>query len=240
MVVSKGRGYVYGIEYHIVFCTKYRKKILTDSVKDSLFQIIILLSQEMDFKIIEINTDLDHIHLLISCKPQHYIPTIVKRLKGTSARLLFKLYPELKKELSKKDIDNEKYASLVSKLFIIDFYTLSNKSNINDVGSVQFVYSSFRTDFVDLARAGIYKQVKSNLDNDRSQDLPEVKSVTIDSIEEIVPSTELKSDDFKNVTEANAYQVKVSWTYTKKNNFQTSATMLIVKDGDKLSVAKLD
>ena len=75
----------------------------------------------MDFKIIEINTDLDHIHLLISCKPQHYIPTIVKRLKGTSARLLFKLYPELKKELSKKDIDNEKYASLVSKLFIISF-----------------------------------------------------------------------------------------------------------------------
>lgn len=99
MIISKGRGYVYGIEYHIVFCTKFRKKILTDSVKDSLFQIIILLSQEMDFKIIEINTDLDHIHLLISCKPQHYIPTIVKRLKGTSARLLFKLYPELKKEL---------------------------------------------------------------------------------------------------------------------------------------------
>lgn len=56
-----------------------------------------LLSQEMDFEIIEINTDLDHVHLLISCKPQHYIPTIVKRLKGASARLLFKLYPELKK-----------------------------------------------------------------------------------------------------------------------------------------------
>ena len=124
--------------------------------------------------------------------------------------------------------------------FIIDFYTLSNKSNINDVGSVQFVYSSFRTDFVDLARAGIYKQVKSNLDNDRNQDLPEVASVTVDSIEKVVPSTILISDDFKNVTEANAYQVKVSWTYTKKNNFQTSATMLIVKDGDKLSVAKLD
>ena len=51
MIISKGRGYVYGIEYHIVFCTKYRKKILTDSVKDSLFEIIILLSQEMDFKI---------------------------------------------------------------------------------------------------------------------------------------------------------------------------------------------
>ena len=53
----------------------------------------------MDFKIIEINTDLDHIHLLISCKPQHYRPTIVKSLKGTSARLLFKLDPELKKRI---------------------------------------------------------------------------------------------------------------------------------------------
>ncbi|MCI7241152.1 MAG: transposase [Bacilli bacterium] len=43
MIISKGRGYVYGIEYHIVFCTKYRKKILTNSVKDSLFQILIVL-----------------------------------------------------------------------------------------------------------------------------------------------------------------------------------------------------
>lgn len=81
------------------FCFQKHLLLYLHSVKDSLFEIIILLSQEMEFKIIEINTDLDHIHLLISCKPQHYIPTIVKRLKGTSARLLFKLYPELKKEL---------------------------------------------------------------------------------------------------------------------------------------------
>ena len=99
MIIFKGRGYVYGIEYHIVFCTKYRKKIITDSVKDSLFQIIISLSQEMDFKIIEINTDLDHIHLLIECSPQHYIPNILKALKGASARLLMKEFPSIKSKL---------------------------------------------------------------------------------------------------------------------------------------------
>ena len=158
----------------------------------------------------------------------------------TDTELFKENFKELKNVLSKKEIDNKEYASVVSKLFIIDFYTLNNKTSINDIGSVQFVYSSYKSDFVDYAREGIYKQVKSNLDNDRSQDLPEVKSVTIDSIEEIVPSTELKSDDFKNVTDPEAYKVKISWDYTKSNDFQTSATMVIVKDGEKLSVAKLE
>ena len=153
---------------------------------------------------------------------------------------LFKdTFKELKTELSKKEVDNKNYASLVSKLFVIDFYTLSNKSNVNDVGAVQFVYSGYTTDFVEYARKGMYKQVKSNLDNNRQQELPEVATVTIESIDEVVPSSILENEAFKDVTEANAYEVKINWTYTKSNDFQTSATMLIVKDGDKLSVAKL-
>lgn len=46
-----------------------------------------------------IATDLDHIHMLIDCSPQHYIPNIVKALKGVSARLLFKEQPEIKSML---------------------------------------------------------------------------------------------------------------------------------------------
>lgn len=99
MEISRGRGYVYGIEYHIVFCTKYRKKVLEGDIKEKFIRLILLLSDEMKFKVKEINTDFDHIHLLISCSPQHYIPDIVKRLKGTTALWLFRLFPELKKEL---------------------------------------------------------------------------------------------------------------------------------------------
>jgi putative transposase len=44
-------------------------------------------------------SDQDHIHLLIECKPQHYIPNIVKALKGVSARKLYVKYPELKERL---------------------------------------------------------------------------------------------------------------------------------------------
>lgn len=43
-------------------------------------------------------SDCDHVHLLIDCNPQHSIPNIIKALKGVSARLLFKEFPQAKKE----------------------------------------------------------------------------------------------------------------------------------------------
>lgn len=58
------------------------------------------IADDNNFSIIEVNTDLDHIHLLIDCSPQHYIPDIIKALKGVSARLLMKEYGDvLKKKL---------------------------------------------------------------------------------------------------------------------------------------------
>ena len=99
MKITKGRGYVYSLQYHIVWCVKYRHKILTPKIEKSLMEILNKISSDNEFTILEINTDLDHIHLLIDCKPQHYIPNIIKALKGVSARLLLKQYPELKKQL---------------------------------------------------------------------------------------------------------------------------------------------
>lgn len=87
----------------------FLEKIFNDNIKNALLQIFVLLAEEMDFKILEVNTDLDYVHLLVSCKPQHYIPTIVKRLKGTSARLLFQLYPELKQQLYGGHLWNPSY-----------------------------------------------------------------------------------------------------------------------------------
>ena len=52
------------------------------------------------FQILECNTDKDHIHLLVNCSPQHYIPDMIKALKGVSARLLMKEFgEELKRKL---------------------------------------------------------------------------------------------------------------------------------------------
>ena len=100
MQVIKGRGYVYAIQYHVVWCVKYRRKIITPQIEKSLFVILTKLAADSGFTITEFNTDLDHVHLLLECSPQHYIPNIIKGLKGVSARLLMKKYGDnLRKKL---------------------------------------------------------------------------------------------------------------------------------------------
>jgi putative transposase len=97
--VIHGRGYVYSLQYHLVWCVKYRRKVLTNEIEKSLKEILIELCKDHEITIEEMETDKDHIHMLISLKPQHYIPTVVKTLKGHSARRLFKLHPEIKRFL---------------------------------------------------------------------------------------------------------------------------------------------
>ena len=100
MKVTHGRGYVYSIQYHIVWCVKYRHPILTNEVEKRLFEILYKITEDNKFQILECNGDKDHIHLLINCSPQHYIPDMIKALKGVSARLLMKEYgDDLKKKL---------------------------------------------------------------------------------------------------------------------------------------------
>ena len=98
--IKTGRGYVYSIQYHIIWCVKYRHKILASSIEKRLQEILNKIADDNNFKIILMNGDLDHIHLLIECSPQHYIPDMIKALKGVSARLLMKEYgTELKRKL---------------------------------------------------------------------------------------------------------------------------------------------
>ena len=97
--VRHGRGYIYSIQYHIVWCVKYRHKILTTQIETKLIEILNKIAEDNSFKITEINGDLDHIHLLIECSPQHYTPDMIKALKGVSARLIMKEFPLLKKRL---------------------------------------------------------------------------------------------------------------------------------------------
>jgi putative transposase len=61
------------------------------------------------FTIIELETDLDPIHMFIECAPQHYIPNIVKALKGNLARFLFKEFPSLKRHLWGGHLWNSSY-----------------------------------------------------------------------------------------------------------------------------------
>lgn len=100
MKVTHGRGYVYSIQYHMVWYIKYRYKVLIPKIEKRLWEILNMVAECEDFQILEANTDKEHIHLLINCSPQHCIPDIIQKLKGTSSRMLMKEFGEiLKKKL---------------------------------------------------------------------------------------------------------------------------------------------
>jgi len=107
--IKHGRGYVYAIQYHIVWCVKYRHKILVEEIDVRLKEILVQIASDNNFTISEIESDSDHIHLVVECTPQHSIPSMIKALKGVSARLLFKEFPKIKKKLWGGNLWNPSY-----------------------------------------------------------------------------------------------------------------------------------
>lgn len=99
MEVKHGRGYVYAIEYHIVWCVKYRREVLEGEIADYLKELLKEIAIKYDFKVESLEVVSDHVHVLVSASPQQTIPSIVKYLKGISARKLFLKFPQIKTKL---------------------------------------------------------------------------------------------------------------------------------------------
>lgn len=107
--LTYGRGYVYRIQYHIVWCVKYRRQVLVEEIEQSLKVELQNVAQDLGVRVSAMECMPDHVHLLLDCSPQHYIPTVVKILKGTSARHLFMIYPSLKDKLWDGHLWNPSY-----------------------------------------------------------------------------------------------------------------------------------
>ena len=70
--LSYGRGYVYSLQYHLIWCTKYRKKVLVDGLDVECKKMLQALAEEYRFQILAMEVMPDHIHLLVNCKPQFF------------------------------------------------------------------------------------------------------------------------------------------------------------------------
>lgn len=93
------RNSVYQTAYHVVWCPKYRKAILTNKIAEDFSTIITQVCQQNNWPVITKEIQPDHIHLFLSIPPSIAVAEAVKILKGTSARKLFLMHPELKKVL---------------------------------------------------------------------------------------------------------------------------------------------
>ena len=122
----------------------------------------------------------------------------------------------------------------IAEMFIYDFYSLSEKSAKTDVGGVDFVHPDALENFLKNAQDTFYKYVESNLYGERNQQLPTVSEITIESCTE----TEYVYGEKKS---EKAYEVKVNWTYTEEtySDYQSSTTLIFVKEGIKYYLVEL-
>ena len=90
---------LYECKYHVVFCPKYRYKILEDEVARYVVQQVHRLSsQKDDVEVIEVNVQQDHVHLVVSIPPKYAVSQYVGFLKGKLALRLFDRFPQLRKK----------------------------------------------------------------------------------------------------------------------------------------------
>ena len=90
---------VFRCKFHVIFCPKYRRKVLVDGIDARLKSIIAECSEDFGFDVDAVEVMPDHVHLLIDCDPQYGIHKIVKGIKGRSSRLLRQEFPALKSRL---------------------------------------------------------------------------------------------------------------------------------------------
>ena len=96
---KKGNNVVYSCQYHVVFCSKYRRPVLTEKIANKLKEIVINKQIEYQYNIIEIEVMSDHVHLLIGINPKIGVYPTVTKIKGATTRLLREEFPELKSKL---------------------------------------------------------------------------------------------------------------------------------------------
>lgn len=87
---------IYECKYHIVFCPKYRYRILRDEVAEYTKQQVYRLCQQKDaVEVLELNVQPDHVHLVVSIAPKYAVSNFMGYVKGKLAIRLFARYEKL-------------------------------------------------------------------------------------------------------------------------------------------------
>lgn len=107
---TKTRTNVYRTTYHLVWVTKYRKPIFTTPKRRKAMKILLhQIAENNEITILEGEIVEDHVHLVVSFPPNKSISSVMKALKGASAREWFQQFPDTKKELWKGSLWSRSY-----------------------------------------------------------------------------------------------------------------------------------
>ena len=99
MEYKSNRNVVYSCKYHVVWCPKYRRKVLVNGVDTRLKELIREVCEENRIEVIEMEIMPDHVHLLMEVDPQFGIHKAVKLIKGRTSRILRQEFSWLRSRL---------------------------------------------------------------------------------------------------------------------------------------------
>lgn len=90
---------VYNISYHIVFCPKFRRKVLVEGIDARLKELFMEKADELGITIERMEVMPDHVHLFVKSKPTYAVHFVVNQLKGYSSVTLRREFPKLRSRL---------------------------------------------------------------------------------------------------------------------------------------------
>lgn len=151
-------------------------------------------------------------------------------LDERDTKLMKDTYEELKKVLKEKDINYEEYAKVLSKLFVIDLFTMENKINKYDIACLEYVYPDSLNNFKLNVEDTLYKLLEDNTYGKRKQNLSIVNKVEVTNIE--------KSSYTINEENVDSYNVNLNWEYVTDLGYDKNATLTLVKKENKLYVVE--
>ena len=186
--------------------------------------IILIVAAIIAFKLLKNNKPAEPVKVVDSIDNFNYT------LDDRDTELMKNTYNELKEVLSAEKINYEKYANLLSKLFVIDLFTMNNKVNRYDVGSIEYIYPDSIDNFKTNVEDTIYKSMENNSDGKRKQDLPEVSSIDNESVE-----TKIFTIDEK---EYDSFVVNLNWSYKNDLGYDNKATITLIELNEKLYVVE--
>lgn len=155
-------------------------------------------------------------------------------LKENETTLYNDTFEELVNTLTANDVSYEEYAKVISKLFIIDFYTLNNKLSKNDIGGTDFIYPDMVDNFIEEARSTFYKYIETNTGENKNNNLPEVSSIDEVLVEETTFTLKEKKETI------DAYKVTIKWSYKNETDYEKEAKIILVRKDNKLYIVEMD
>ena len=90
---------LYNIGFHIIWCPKYRRKVLVDGIDERLKELLLEKAKNLEIQIDQMEVMPDHVHLFVKCKPTLAVHHIINQLKGYTSVILRREFPKLKSRL---------------------------------------------------------------------------------------------------------------------------------------------